>query len=112
MVKRSEELSGSRIPKLGGFVRACSHHPSAIRTERCVVDLVLMVEGGNKLARGRIPELGAVIRACRQDPRTIWAKCCRASELALSLLQGMATLDFPLPRSVAAKASKQSPPLP
>ena len=29
------------------------------------VDLILMVEGGNKLARGRIPELDAMIRTRR-----------------------------------------------
>src|SRR6516164_10591076 len=75
-LNEARSFPGSCIPKLGSFVRACSHDPSTIRTERCVVDLVLMVKGRNKLARGRIPELGAVIRACCQNPRTVRAKCC------------------------------------
>ena len=43
-------------------------------TKRRVLDLILMVKGGDQLARGRIPELGGFVRACRQDPSAVRTK--------------------------------------
>ena len=34
---------------LAVLIRACRQNPSAVRTERCVVDLILMVKGGDSL---------------------------------------------------------------
>ena len=45
--------------------------PSTIRTERRVVDRVLMGKGGHKLARAHIPELGGFVVACREDPSAV-----------------------------------------
>ena len=59
---------------LAAVVRARRQNPRTVRTERCVVDRVLMVKGGHKLARARIPELGGVIRACREDPSAVRTK--------------------------------------
>ena len=60
MVKGGDELARGRIPELGSFVRACRQDPSAVRTKRRVVNLILMGKGGDELARGRIPELGGL----------------------------------------------------
>lgn len=46
MIKRGNQLAGGRIPKLGGFVPACRQDPSAVRTERCAYNLILMVKRG------------------------------------------------------------------
>ena len=43
-------LPEASIPELGGFVRARRQNPTAVRTKRCVVDLILMGKGGDKLA--------------------------------------------------------------
>ena len=56
------------------MIRACRQDPSTVRTERRVVDAILMGKGGDELARGRIPELGGLVRARRQDPGAIRTK--------------------------------------
>ena len=41
MGKGKDELARGRVPELGGFIRARRENPSAVRTERSVVDLIL-----------------------------------------------------------------------
>ena len=63
MGEGGDQFARSRIPELGGVIRACRQNPSAVRTKRRVVDRALMSKGGDEIARSRIPEFGGV------DPR-------------------------------------------
>ena len=49
MGKRGDQLTRTRVPEFGGFVRACCEDPSTIRAKRHSPDDILMSEGGDEI---------------------------------------------------------------